>query len=175
MRTDPRRNLHRGFVLSTTPRATVEEEPPAVLPIGSPIPPRKNTGGSPMPTAPPQRCTYPGCPNLTTRSRCPDHTDSGWRERPTPRAKPRTTYDRLGISQHQWEHLRRITFARHGDICHVCGKPGADQVDHIIAVSLGGSATDLGNLAPIHSEPCHRIKTARELARLRAMKRRRTY
>lgn len=59
----------------------------------------------------------------------------------------------------------------HGRICHVCHRPNADQVDHIIAVGLGGARTDPSNLAPIHKEPCHRKKTALELAEMRRRKR----
>lgn len=35
------------------------------------------------------------------------------------------------------------------DICHLCGKPGADTVDHIIARKHGGGH-ELDNLAPAH-------------------------
>lgn len=58
-----------------------------------------------------------------------------------------------------------------GRICHVCHRPNADQVDHIVAVGLGGSRNDRSNLAPIHKEPCHREKTARELTEMRRRKR----
>jgi 5-methylcytosine-specific restriction endonuclease McrA len=52
-------------------------------------------------------------------------------------------------------------------ICHVCDRPGADQVDHVVPLAEGGADEDW-NLAPIHSEPCHRRKTAAEAKRARA-------
>jgi 5-methylcytosine-specific restriction endonuclease McrA len=41
-------------------------------------------------------------------------------------------------------------------ICHVCGRPEADQVDHI----GDRDNHDPANLAAIHDDPCHRHKTA---------------
>lgn len=54
----------------------------------------------------------------------------------------------------------------HEGKCHVCGHHGADEVDHVIPLSEGGS-DDKDNRRPIHSTPCHRDKTAREAARAR--------
>lgn len=48
----------------------------------------------------------------------------------------------------------------HG-VCYVCHRAGADQVDHVVPVSQGGSDED-DNLAAIHSQPCHARKTAAE-------------
>lgn len=36
------------------------------------------------------------------------------------------------------------------DVCHLCGHPGARQVDHLIPLSLGGDMSDPHNLAPAH-------------------------
>lgn len=54
--------------------------------------------------------------------------------------------------------------ALHAGMCHVCGMPGADQVDHVVP----GDDHSLGNLAPIHDDPCHRVKSAREGVTARA-------
>lgn len=60
-----------------------------------------------------------------------------------------------------WAKLRRRILRRDAGICHVCGRPGADEVDHVVPASQGGT-DDPGNLAAIHDDPCHRAKTARE-------------
>lgn len=57
--------------------------------------------------------------------------------------------------------------ARDHGICYICGQPAATEIDHKLAVALGGAKTDPDNLAPIHAEPCHKKKTARELALLK--------
>ena len=36
-----------------------------------------------------------------------------------------------------WRRLRAQVLAT-SNVCHLCGKPGADSADHIIPVSLGG-------------------------------------
>ncbi len=40
------------------------------------------------------------------------------------------------------------------DVCHICGHPGSDAVDHVVALARGGSDTDPDNLAPSHHRPC---------------------
>ena len=127
-----------------------------------------------MPHKPPTRCTKPGCRNYATnRGRCDKHTSSGWTDRPRPQDK-RTTTQRLGITDTQWDEIRVTILARDHGICHICGHPEADQVDHIQPIALGGARTDPNNLAAIHQEPCHRRKTARELAEMRRQARQRT-
>ncbi len=51
-------------------------------------------------------------------------------------------------------------------VCHVCGLPAADEVDHVIPLAEGG-ADDASNLRPIHALPCHRDKTQAEAQRMR--------
>lgn len=63
-----------------------------------------------------------------------------------------------------WATTIRHVMSDHGGICHVCGKGGADRIDHVIPVAEGGSH-NLANLRPIHQEPCHREKTRQEIAR----------
>ena len=58
---------------------------------------------------------------------------------------------------------------RDGGICHVCKKPGADDVDHI---EHGDDHSD-ANLAAIHRVPCHGVKSGGEGGRAAAARRRR--
>lgn len=75
--------------------------------------------------------------------------------------------DSLTLSGSQVQKRRKRILALYLDTCHVCGKRGADQVDHIVPLAEGGADED-GNLAPIHAEPCHREKTAAEARRARS-------
>ena len=70
---------------------------------------------------------------------------------------------------------QRILTAHHG-ICHLCGHPGATEVDHIIPWAEWNnpalSVHDASNLAPAHGTPCptcgrdcHADKTKAEAAR----------
>ena len=62
-------------------------------------------------------------------------------------------------STRAWRELRdRIL--RDSDICHICGQPGADAVDHVIPVSRGGT-NHRDNLRPAHhntGQRCNRVK-----------------
>lgn len=48
----------------------------------------------------------------------------------------------------------RMVFAIKGTVCHICGHPEADAIDHVTALVRGGSDDDLDNLMPAHHEPC---------------------
>ena len=71
---------------------------------------------------------------------------TSWRTKPLPK---------------NWGRTRRRILRRDQGICYVCRGPGANQVDHVVATSNGGSDED-DNLAAIHSQPCHARKTAAE-------------
>lgn len=45
-------------------------------------------------------------------------------------------------------------------ICAICGKPGANEVDHIVPKSQGGT-DDLANLRAVH-QACHLRKSSSE-------------
>lgn len=66
---------------------------------------------------------------------------------------------------------RRILAA--SDVCHICGHPGADAVDHVIPVALRPDlADDESNLRPAHhtepcptcGEKCNRVKSDKPFA-----------
>lgn len=58
-------------------------------------------------------------------------------------------------------------FDRASGICHFCGQPiqpgQKAETDHIIALINGGDNRE-SNLGPIHKKPCHKIKTAADVA-----------
>ncbi|MBZ6258853.1 HNH endonuclease [Streptomyces olivaceus] len=111
-----------------------------------------------MPMAPPSRCTDPECFELSTKhGRCDDHQREPWRDRPSPQ-------ERYGMSSGTMRALKAQVAQRDHGCCYVCGGEDADELEHKIPVSQGGARRDLANLGLIHSEPCHREKTAREAA-----------
>lgn len=111
-----------------------------------------------MPTRARQPCAQPACPTTAVPGGtfCPDHTPQPWE----------TSGRRTRIRSSGWEQQRAAAriIRRHRGICHVCGQPGADEVDHVTPTAEGGPDTD-DNKRPIHSVPCHRAKTQAEAAR----------
>lgn len=66
--------------------------------------------------------------------------------------------DRPGNTK-AWRNLR-ASILRQSDICHICGQPGADAVDHVIPLARGGSNHPT-NLKPAHhntGDRCNRVK-----------------
>ncbi len=59
----------------------------------------------------------------------------------------------------RWSQLRAAILA-HSTRCHICGQEGADQVDHVTPIALGGAPYDLANLRPAHAR-CNVAKGAR--------------
>lgn len=57
----------------------------------------------------------------------------------------------------------RARILKHNDTCWICGKPGADSVDHVIPRSQGGT-DEPTNLRPAHMHPCNRAKSDRDVA-----------
>lgn len=66
--------------------------------------------------------------------------------------------NRAGRLPREWHAQRQRILREHKRICHVCGLPGADQVDHLKA---GDDHSD-ANLRPIHKYPCHARKSSGE-------------
>ena len=89
---------------------------------------------------------------------CPEHEPKPWAS-----SKRKS---RLTLSGSKEQARRKRVLARYLDTCHVCGRRGADQVDHVVPLAEGGP-DDESNCAPIHAEPCHREKTAEEARRAR--------
>jgi len=60
-----------------------------------------------------------------------------------------------------WAKRKAAVRARDGDICYLCGLPGADTIDH----KVPGDNHELWNLAPVHDRNpphCHRRKSSAE-------------
>ena len=68
---------------------------------------------------------------------------------------------RSALSGSRQQQRARFILTRDDTICHVCGLPGADIADHLVALAHGGADT-IENMAAIHAIPCHREKTERE-------------
>ncbi len=44
----------------------------------------------------------------------------------------------------------QLTLQTYGSVCWLCGLPGSDSADHVIARDNGGAVYDLDNLGPAH-------------------------
>lgn len=64
-----------------------------------------------------------------------------------------------GRSGHKWRKLR-AQILESSDVCWLCGRPGATEVDHILPLSkFPELAHDIGNLRPAH-KTCNSSKGA---------------
>jgi 5-methylcytosine-specific restriction protein A len=108
-----------------------------------------------MPTAPPTRCGRVGCSNMATkRGRCDDCQPQPWHGRPSPQ-------QRYGMSSGTMRALKRQVMARDNGCCYICGREGAEELEHKTPISQGGAPRDLNNLGVVHAD-CHRIKSRQE-------------
>jgi 5-methylcytosine-specific restriction protein A len=101
-----------------------------------------------MPTAPPTRCTYPGCGALTSHGRCELHERKPW-ENKSANSRALSGADRNRINK---EQLRREPQ------CRNCGSTRFLRADHIIEIADGGSVWDPQNWQTL-CEGCHDIKS----------------
>jgi 5-methylcytosine-specific restriction protein A len=104
-----------------------------------------------MPTAPPGRCTYPGCGTPTTLGRCPRHTRRPW-EQPSANTRALTGRERAELRRRQ---LRREPQ------CRTCGSTTNLEADHITPIAAGGSLFNPENLQTL-CDTHHKAKTAAE-------------
>lgn len=56
---------------------------------------------------------------------------------------------RKDLTEYAYRKARARILAE-SDVCIMCGHPGSDAADHIVAVARGGAPHDPDNLAPIH-------------------------
>lgn len=99
------------------------------------------------------------CGTPADGSYCREHEPEPWGD-----SKRR---QRVRLSGGAEQARARRVLRAYATVCHVCGRPGATEVDHVVPLAEGG-ADDETNLAPVHATPCHQAKTAAEAARGRA-------
>ena len=61
-----------------------------------------------------------------------------------------------------WRRQRARILAT-SDVCWICGKHGADSVDHVVPITRGGTNA-MSNLRPAHLHPCNRAKSDKAYA-----------
>ena len=59
-----------------------------------------------------------------------------------------TPAERNGRATAQWKRVRQAILTA-SDICWMCGRPGADTIDHVVPLARGGT-NDPQNLRPAH-------------------------
>jgi 5-methylcytosine-specific restriction protein A len=99
----------------------------------------------------PTPCLEPSCTGYAVhKGRCIEHAPPAWQG----------SYRKQTLPP-DWNTRRIIVMKRDNGICHLCGNPGADTIDHV----QHGDNHNLDNLAPVHdrTEPhCHRYKSSNE-------------
>lgn len=60
------------------------------------------------------------------------------------------------------QRMVALVLATYGTTCHLCGRPGADTADHVVAQVHGGEHS-LDNLRPAHG-PCNYSRGSMSLA-----------
>ncbi|MGW2579883.1 HNH endonuclease [Streptomyces virginiae] len=107
-----------------------------------------------------QICFRSGCPKVAIKSGgCPEHAPKVVDSR-----QPWANRSKRNQSRSPgWNRLRLSILRRDSHRCYLCGNPKANEVDHIVPVSAGGTDNPL-NLAACCST-CHRAKTQREARR----------
>lgn len=116
-------------------------------------------GSTYMPNKPKHPCGWPGCPNLTDKAYCPEHTKAANRRYEKYRRDP-ATRSRYGKT---WQAARRKYKAKH-PLCEMCLVEGKavpmEQVHHIVPLSQGGTH-DESNLMSV-CKSCHSKIHAKE-------------
>lgn len=51
---------------------------------------------------------------------------------------------------HRYRRARAAVLQRDRGMCWLCGRPGADTVDHVVPLSLGGDPVDVLNMRAAH-------------------------
>ncbi len=111
-----------------------------------------------MPAAALTPCAQPGCPHLTTRSRCDDHTTQhNW-------SHSATFEQRYQMNRAEFNRLKDQVLRRDHRTCYLCGEPDCVTADHITPIAEGGARKDTRNWAAICGD-CHHEKTRREATR----------
>lgn len=96
-------------------------------------------------------CPHPECVSYLP---CSEHVVKPW--------QGSTRSQKVKSGWQQQREARRV-MRRDDTVCHWCGLPGSDEVDHVIPISENGPDT-MTNKAPIHHR-CHTIKTQQEARR----------
>ncbi len=110
-----------------------------------------------MATPPLKLCGARGCRNYVQGGNyCPDHQRSAWQ---SSNRNPAHSATQRGYGA-EWRAIRGQVLSRDKCVCAICGKPGANEVDHITPKASGGT-DDLSNLRAVH-KACHQHKSSSE-------------